>query len=88
MQNAHACGAAARATSGERKSHKDIDFSPTGISERWEGGYADTQRALVQQRWIGQFDPLDGVILHEPEGGPTAEHPSLEEVATPQLAAE
>jgi NTE family protein len=68
----------------ERESHtKDIDFSPDGISKRWEGGYADTMRALEQQRWIGEFDPLDGVILHEPEGGPTAEQPSLEEVASP-----
>jgi NTE family protein len=73
----------------ERESHtKDIDFSPAGISKRWEGGYTDTMRALERQAWIGEFDPLDGVILHEPEGGPTAEQPSLEEVAKPQLAAE
>ncbi len=25
---------------------KDIDFSPAGIRERWEAGYADTMRAL------------------------------------------
>jgi NTE family protein len=25
---------------------KDIDFSPAGIRERWETGYADTMRAL------------------------------------------
>src|SRR6516165_5034583 len=69
----------------KRESHtKDIDFSPAGISERWEGGYADTVRALAQQRWIGEFDPLDGVILHEPDEGPTADQPSLKEVAAPQ----
>jgi NTE family protein len=51
----------------ENESHiKDIDFSPSGISMRWEAGYADTQRALRQQPWIGNFDPLEGVILHEP----------------------
>jgi NTE family protein len=51
----------------ENESHiKDIDFSPSGISMRWEAGYADTQRALTQQPWIGSFDPLEGVILHEP----------------------
>jgi hypothetical protein len=45
-------------------------------------------RALERQAWIGEFDPLDGVILHEPEGGPNAEQPTLEEVGRPQLAAE
>jgi NTE family protein len=73
----------------ERESHtKDIDFSAAGISTRWEGGYADTMRALERQAWIGEFDPLDGVILHEPEEGPMTEQPSLEEVARPHLAAE
>jgi NTE family protein len=74
----------------DRESHtKDIDFSPAGISKRWETGYADTLRALTQQPWIGEFDFLDGVVLHEPDAGPTAKQPSLEEVATPQkLAAE
>ena len=73
----------------EREGHtKDIDFSPAGISKRWEGGYADTMRALERQAWIGKFDPLDGVILHEPDGEPMAEQPTLEEVAKPQLAAE
>ena len=67
---------------------KDIDFSPHGIRARWEAGYADTTRALRKQAWIGEFDPLDGVILHEPasedaEGGMT-----IEDVAQPKLAAE
>ena len=74
----------------DNESHtKDIDFSPGGICKRWEAGYADTMRALAQQPWIGEFGPLDGVVLHEPDGGPAAEQPSIEEVATPQkLAAE
>jgi NTE family protein len=44
---------------------KDIDFSPTGISSRWEAGYADTLRALQRKAWEDDCDPLEGVILHE-----------------------
>ena len=60
----------------DNESHtKDIDFSPAGIRARWEAGYADTQRALARQAWLGEFGLLDGVILHEPEPGaePAAE---------------
>lgn len=46
---------------------KDIDFSPSGIRERWQAGYADTCRALARAAWIGEFGPLDAVVLHEPE---------------------
>jgi NTE family protein len=46
---------------------KDIDFSPGGIRLRWEAGYADTSRALDRAAWNDEADPLDGVILHEPE---------------------
>ena len=54
---------------------KDIDFSPAGIRQRWEAGYAETNRALERQAWLGEFGLLDGVILHEPEPGaePAAE---------------
>ena len=45
---------------------KDVDFSPSGIRKRWEAGYAGTQTAIAQAPWQGEFDPLDGVILHEP----------------------
>lgn len=45
---------------------KDVDFSPSGIGARWEAGHAATQRALEQAPWQGEFDPLEGVILHEP----------------------
>ena len=45
---------------------KDVDFSPSGIRQRWEAGYANTQRAIEQAPWQGEFDPLEGVILHEP----------------------
>ena len=68
---------------------KDIDFSPAGIRKRWETGYADTMRALDRQSWIGEFGPLDSVVLHEPNVGIVAEQPTAEEVGTPQkLAAE
>jgi NTE family protein len=60
----------------ENESHtKDIDFSPAGIRMRWEAGYADTMDALKHQPWLGEWDPLEGVILHEPRRGaePAAE---------------
>jgi predicted acylesterase/phospholipase RssA len=44
---------------------KDIDFSPDGISTRWRAGLADTRRVLAQTPWIGDFDPIDGLFLHE-----------------------
>jgi NTE family protein len=45
---------------------KDIDFSASGIRARWEAGYVDTQRAIAAAPWEGEFDPLEGVILHRP----------------------
>ena len=51
----------------ENENHtKDVDFSPSSIRMRWEAGYANTMRALEQAPWEGEFDPLEGVILHEP----------------------
>jgi NTE family protein len=51
----------------DNESHlKDIDFSPSGIRERWCAGYADTRRALARAAWIGEFGPLDAVVLHDP----------------------
>jgi NTE family protein len=46
---------------------KDVDFSPAGIRQRWDAGYAHTKAVLAREPWIGQFDPLAGVILHEAE---------------------
>src|SRR5437899_4346429 len=46
---------------------KDIDFSPTGISLRWEAGYGDTRRALQRAPWNDACDPLEGGILHQLE---------------------
>ena len=57
----------------DNESHiKDIDFSPSGIRERWQAGYIDTCRALERAAWIGAFGPLDAVVLHEP--APEEEH--------------
>jgi NTE family protein len=51
----------------DNESHiKDIDFSPPGIRSRWQAGYADTCQALARAPWIGEFGPLDAVVLHEP----------------------
>jgi NTE family protein len=50
----------------DMESHmKDIDFSPSGIMKRWDAGYAHTKAVLDRSPWIGEFDPLSGVILHE-----------------------
>jgi NTE family protein len=48
---------------------KDIDFSPSGISARWEAGYADTLRTLEAAPWREETDPLEGFVLHEAMGG-------------------
>jgi NTE family protein len=45
---------------------KDIDFSPSSIRTRWDAGYADTRRTLEEAPWEKQFDPIEGVVLHEP----------------------
>lgn len=44
---------------------KDIDFTPSGIRMRRDAGYEATMRALTQAPWQGEFDPIEGVILHE-----------------------
>jgi NTE family protein len=80
----------------DNESHiKDIDFSPAGIRARWEAGYLDTMAALEHQPWIGDWDPLEGVILHEPRRGaePAAEMEMGEATTAPddgvtKLAAE
>lgn len=50
----------------DRETHtKDIDFSPSGIMQRWDAGYSHTRAALARKPWEGDFDPLSGVVLHE-----------------------
>jgi hypothetical protein len=40
-----------------------------GIRLRWDAGYTDTVKVLAQAPWAGEFDPLEGFILHEAEAG-------------------
>ncbi|QPF89829.1 patatin-like phospholipase family protein [Bradyrhizobium commune] len=50
----------------DRETHtKDIDFSPRGIKRRWDAGYLHTKSVLARKPWVGEFDPLSGVVLHE-----------------------
>lgn len=50
----------------DRENHtKDIDFSPSGIRQRWTAGYTHTRNVLDRSPWVGEFDPLAGVVLHE-----------------------
>jgi len=50
----------------DRETHtKDIDFSPAGIMQRWDAGFAHTKAVLERKPWVGEFDPLSGVVLHE-----------------------
>jgi Patatin phospholipase len=44
---------------------KDIDFSPSGVRMRWDAGYAHTAPVLESAPWEKEFDPIEGVILHE-----------------------
>jgi NTE family protein len=44
---------------------KDIDFSRSSIRRRWDAGYADTRHVLAVAPWGGEFDPIEGFILHE-----------------------
>lgn len=49
-----------------REDHlKDIDFSAAGVAERSRAGYADTMAVLEAAPWEGEFDALEGFILHE-----------------------
>ena len=48
---------------------KDIDFSPAAIGARREAGYRDTMRLIDEAPWLGEFDPIEGFILHESRTG-------------------
>jgi NTE family protein len=48
---------------------KDIDFSPDGIRQRWDAGFIDTSKVLIQAPWEHQVDPLEGFVLHEAASG-------------------
>jgi NTE family protein len=67
---------------------KDVDFSPSGIRKRWAAGYEKTMRAIEGAPWKGEFDPVDGVYLHElmEEPAPRASGQRIEVQATDNLA--
>ncbi len=44
---------------------KDIDFNRERIELRWQAGYADAQRAVKDEPWRADVDPLTGVFVHE-----------------------
>jgi len=44
---------------------RDIDFTAAGIAARWMAGYVHTREVLARAPWVGEFDPLAGVIFHE-----------------------
>jgi NTE family protein len=48
---------------------KDIDFSPGGIRHRWDAGYIDTTRVIIDRPWTRHVDPLEGFVLHEATAG-------------------
>jgi NTE family protein len=49
---------------GNESHMKEMDFTPAGIAARWRAGYDNTRRALESTPWLGEFSPLEGVILH------------------------
>jgi NTE family protein len=50
----------------ENENHtKDIDFTSHGIAVRRQAGYEAASKALRQKPWQREFDPIEGVILHE-----------------------
>lgn len=51
---------------------KDIDFSRTGIRYRRAAGRTDMQRVLDMKPWEGEFDPMEGFILHDFDRTPIA----------------
>jgi NTE family protein len=48
---------------------KDLDFSTTGISARWNAGYEETARVLKTAPWEQSYGEEDGFVLHEASGG-------------------
>jgi hypothetical protein len=49
---------------------------------RWEAGYANKQRAIRQAVRQGEFDPLEGVILHESTDDGRLEHAPNDSIAS------
>jgi NTE family protein len=41
------------------------EHGAAGIMQRWDAGYRHTRAVLERKPWVGEFDPLAGVVLHE-----------------------
>ncbi len=54
-----------RRSSRTRTTPRTSTSARPASAQRWEAGYANTVRALEQAPWESEFDPLEGVILHE-----------------------
>ena len=57
---------------------KDVDFSPSGIRQRWQAGYDHTLRTLDRTPWREDVDPLEGFVLHEAMGGEMVHTPAAD----------
>jgi NTE family protein len=44
---------------------KDIDFTPAGIRNRREAGYAEARRVLALAPWQRPIDPMEGIVIHD-----------------------
>jgi NTE family protein len=53
---------------------KDIDFSPAGVRARRRAGYLDTLTVIDTAPWKNPVDPIEGVVVHVPEGARAAIH--------------
>lgn len=49
---------------GNEDHTKDIDFSASGISARWQAGYDETRRMIALKPWEADVDPIEGIALH------------------------
>ena len=47
---------------------KDVDFTRSGIRERWSAGRRDALQAIERAAWEDPTDPMQGVFVHEPQG--------------------
>lgn len=47
---------------------KDIDFTPSGIENRWKAGHDHARKALAERPWEAPADLLAGVVIHEVTG--------------------
>ena len=53
---------------------KDIDFSPASLRARRRAGYLDTLAVIDTAPWTISVDPIEGVVVHVPEGARAAIH--------------